>query len=123
MKNFQRKLKSISGESISEALIALLVAALGITMLAGAILTSGHIILNTEKSLRSYYSADGNMLTRASSSRESDGYAEIKFNPSGSIQSLSDKTSPLGSGRVSIPVEYYKNKKDSRGIVISYNRK
>ncbi len=49
------KLKSTAGESIAEVLIALLIAALALTMLASVISTSAKIITNSKTAMNAYY--------------------------------------------------------------------
>lgn len=50
-----RILGSQSGETIGETLVALLIAALALTMLAGAITASGNMIAKGRKKLKEYY--------------------------------------------------------------------
>ena len=54
----RKKLKSEAGESIAEVLIALLIAALALTMLASVISSSANIINNSKKKLSDYYAAN-----------------------------------------------------------------
>lgn len=49
------KLKSTAGESIAEVLIALLIAALALTMLASVISTSARIITSSKAAMNTYY--------------------------------------------------------------------
>ena len=49
------KLKSKAGESIAEVLIALLIAALALTMLASVITTSARIITSSKAAMNAYY--------------------------------------------------------------------
>ena len=49
------KLKSTAGESIAEVLIALLIAALALTMLASVISTSARIITSSKAAMNAYY--------------------------------------------------------------------
>lgn len=49
------KLKSKAGETIGETLIALLVSALALTMLAGAISTAAKLITESETKMTEYY--------------------------------------------------------------------
>lgn len=50
-----KKLKSQRGETIAETLLAMLIAALALTMLAGAIATANMIIRNSDKTMDTYY--------------------------------------------------------------------
>ena len=58
MKKLKKKLRSQAGESIGETLVALLIAALALTMLAGAISVSARVILQGRDKLDSYYKAN-----------------------------------------------------------------
>ncbi len=52
------KLKAQAGESIAEVLIALLIAALALTMLASVISTSARIINKSKSKMAAYYDAN-----------------------------------------------------------------
>jgi Tfp pilus assembly protein PilV len=52
------KLKSQSGESLGEVLVALLIAALAMTMLASVITTTSRIIKQSKDDLKTYYDAN-----------------------------------------------------------------
>lgn len=49
------KLKSTSGESIAETLVAVLISAFALLMLAGTVNTASNLITNSQASLKSYY--------------------------------------------------------------------
>ena len=55
MKKLRKKLKSRSGETLTETLVALLIAALALTMLAGAIAASSNVINKSRERLDQYY--------------------------------------------------------------------
>lgn len=52
------KLKSNAGESLGEVLIALLIAALAMTMLASVISSASRILTNSHKAIDEYYEAN-----------------------------------------------------------------
>ena len=52
------KLKDNHGESITETLVALLIASFALIMLAGAITTSVRIVSSSKKKIGEYYNAD-----------------------------------------------------------------
>jgi len=54
-KTIQSKLKSCVGESIGETLIALLISALALIMLAGAISSASRIVTRNKASMEEYY--------------------------------------------------------------------
>lgn len=57
------KLRSRAGESLVETLVALLVSALALTMLAGAVTTATRIIEASDKKMNEYY-ANNNLLAQ-----------------------------------------------------------
>ena len=63
MKKASRKLKSRAGESIGETLVALLISALALVMLAGAISATGRMITASDKQLGKYYDGDKRLVT------------------------------------------------------------
>ena len=56
-----KKLKSTSGESIAETMVAVLISALALLMLAGTINSSSRIITNTQTKLIEYYNASNTL--------------------------------------------------------------
>lgn len=54
----KRKIHSKAGESIGETLIALLISALALVMLAGAIGSAARIITRSNAAVKSHYDAD-----------------------------------------------------------------
>ena len=62
MKDFKqrasRKLRNNAGESIGETLIALLISALALVMLAGAISSTARMITKSDKQMGKYYAGD-----------------------------------------------------------------
>lgn len=53
----KKKLRSRAGETISEVLVALLIASISLVMLAGMITASAHAIERSRKMLETYYEA------------------------------------------------------------------
>ena len=62
-----KKLRSQLGETIGETLVSLLIGALALTMLAGAVTTAGRLVKDSRNNLDSYYS-QRDVLTEMSSS-------------------------------------------------------
>lgn len=58
MEKLKQKLHSQAGESIGETLVSLLIAALALVMLAGAISASSGVILKSRDKLEKYYTAN-----------------------------------------------------------------
>jgi len=63
-KQIRRKLKSRAGESIGETLVALLISALALVMLAGAISATARMITVSDKQLGKYYDGDNKLVVR-----------------------------------------------------------
>ena len=55
------KLRSQAGETIGETLVSLLIGALALTMLAGAVSTAGRLVNNSRDNLKEYYSGRDEM--------------------------------------------------------------
>ena len=62
-KRIMKKLRDHSGETIAETLIALLVSALALVMLAGAIGTAARVVTTSERTMQAYYLANNNLAT------------------------------------------------------------
>ena len=60
-----KKLKSRAGESIAETLVALLISALALLMLAGAVSSAARVVTGSSNKLKEYYAADRNLATRS----------------------------------------------------------
>ena len=60
----RRKLSSKAGETIAETLVALLISALALVMLAGAISTTAKVINTSDKKMGKYYEQDANLAAR-----------------------------------------------------------
>ena len=68
-KQISRKLKSSAGESIAETLVALLISALALVMLAGAISATARMIILSDKQMGKYYEADANLVQQPTSGK------------------------------------------------------
>ena len=111
MKEMKRKLKSQSGESIGETLIALLIAALALVMLAGAISSSSGTIQKSKKKLNDYYSAN----------EESSGVVKMTSGGTSGVVILTDGTSAMLAQ--SYGVTFFKNDIYSQKTVVAYKEK
>jgi len=103
-----RKLKSRSGESIAETLVAVLIAAFGLLMLAGTINSASNLITNSKKKLSEYYEAN-NTLASATSTSGTDG--------SVSINEATGETAWITS-----KVKVFKNDKLGSRTVVAYRK-
>ncbi len=55
MRDIKNKLRSRAGESIGETLVALLIAALALLMLAGAVSSASKIVTRNKAAMEEYY--------------------------------------------------------------------
>ena len=67
------KLRSSRGESISETLVAVLISALALVMLAGAIATASRLVTSSRTKLGRYYDSNNAMVTM----EHPNGYVDI----------------------------------------------
>ncbi len=98
-----KKLNSRAGESLAETLVALLISALALVMLAGAITAAGDVVTRSKNKLKDYYTENENIVQRNTSG----GGGNITI---------------TGDG-VSIPsyaITIYKNEEFSKYPVVSY---
>ena len=107
----KKKLKSQAGESIGETLVSLLIAALALVMLAGAISASSGVIMKGRNKLNAYYTAN----------EAESGVVKMKSGTRGDddIMTLTDRKGQF-TGSPSYPVTYYKNNEFNNRIVIAY---
>ena len=59
-----QKLRSSAGETIAETLISLLISALAMVMLAGAISATANMITSSDRKMGQYYENDANLATQ-----------------------------------------------------------
>ena len=62
---WKKKLRSRAGETLAETLVALLVASIGLTMLASMINSSARLITKSRSVLRDYYAENNKLEERA----------------------------------------------------------
>ena len=107
MNSFLRKIRSRHGESIAEALIALLISSVGLMMFAGMITSSVRLITRSKTVLHSYYQKNNVLETR-------DG------RPAGSMNMILKTGGTSGTETESFEVTYYENSTIGSRPVISY---
>ena len=112
MKIIKKKLNSRTGESISETLISLLIAALALVMLAGAVSSSSGMIMKSKDKMNSYYSAN----------EASNGVVKKTYGTGSTVTGgiIITDTSRVISDQ-SYNIEYFKNEEFGRTTVVAYN--
>lgn len=103
------KLRNKAGETISETLVALLIAALALVMLAGAISAASHMVTNSRNRLNGYYDKN----------EEPDGVVLMSSSTdSGTLTIAGNDSDPTISASVSI----YQNTEFGDNSVIAYKK-
>ena len=90
--NMLRKLKSTSGESIAETLVAVLISAFALLMLAGTVNTASNLITKSKAALQTYYSNTNDLATHDAGSnvKKVDKFS-VQIAGDGVSQTWSDK--------------------------------
>ena len=104
----KRKINSRAGESISETLVAVLISALALVMLAGAITTASRLVTQSRNRLESYYEANNVMAEMP----DSDGVASSVY-----------ITESDGSASFACEVNLYRNEVFKNKPVSAYKSK
>jgi len=112
----KRKLISQAGESIGETLIALLISALALMMLAGAVSTGMRIVTNSKNKMDDYYVVNNAIVARDTTPPTIDGTAVADFSGEFSVEI----SNLLPSGATIPKVDYWKNEQLSGIPVITY---
>ena len=108
--SIQKRLRSRAGETIAEVLVSVLIAALGMALLAGMISAASKMITNSRKSTETYVSAENILMTQPDSVG-----TDAPVVLGSDMVTLSQKLSNAGSETV--PVNTYTVKNSS---VVSY---
>ena len=119
IKRVKQKLKSDAGESIAEVLIALLIAALALTMLASVISTSARMITQSKEKLEKYYAANEELNTRTHDSSKNLTTTGTGKEVTVTVKAGDDGIDFLATGN-KILTNYYDNKQVSNTDVIAY---
>lgn len=112
------KLRSKSGESIGETLVALLISALALVMLAGAISSAARMITLSKDKLSKYYKADKQVVEHIAPAEGDDD----KLITTGSIQvNVQDQTGNIIQTHSGLT--YYSNAQYANKPVVLYVNK
>ena len=111
MNRLSNKLNSRTGETIAETLVALLISALALIMLAGAISTTSRVVTESENKMQEYYTANNSLAEPSGNNgtltiADSEGKNVILFGTTSSIDIAYSKNDAF-SGH---PVVAYKKK-------------
>lgn len=113
-----KKLTSQAGESIGETLVALLISALALVMLAGAVSAGMRVVTSSKEKMDGYYKVNNAVVARETSAPTINGTAASGFGQ-GSLSVSITNFLPTGQ---SIPAAaYWKNEQFSGVPVIAYS--
>ena len=110
LEKLKQKLQSRAGESIGETLVSLLIAALALVMLAGAISASSGVIMKSRDKLNDYYSAN----------EEASGVVKMTSGGSTVTDGITIEDNTRTISDQSFKVTYYKNDKFGKKTVVAY---
>ncbi len=74
----RKRLRSRAGETITEVLVSVLIAALGMTLLAGMISAASKMITDSKKSTETYVNAENILATQPDSLEGTDVHVDIR---------------------------------------------
>ena len=112
-----KKLASQSGESIGETLVALLISALALVMLAGAVSAGMRIVTNSKEKMDEYYKVNNAVVARETSAPTVKGTAAPGFSRNTLTVTINKL---LPSGTIP-PANYWKNETLSGVPVVVYS--
>lgn len=110
-----KRLKDTKGESLSEVLISLLIAALAIVLLAGMINASTSMVTKSKERMEQYVSGENEMVKQSGNAV---GSGQVQFESNGAPIKLNDDPSDTN-----VEVDYYTNGASGRYEVRSYKVK
>ena len=113
------KVKNNAGESISETLVSVLISALALVMLAGAITTATRIVKNSRTKLEAYYKANEIMAEMPTSSSDS----SVEVLSTGKTIRFIESGNDAASETENYNIVMYNNKVFSDKIVTEYKVK
>lgn len=116
-RDIRRKLSGDAGESISETLVALLIGALALVMLAGAISAGSNAIARGRQKLEKYYALNESVARRESVTDEHFKTGADTIRIAESAAGELDKLQLEGQA-----VVYYENDEFAKAPVVSYKK-
>lgn len=119
------RLKNSAGESLAEVLIALLIAALAMTMLAATISTASRMITNSKTKMGEYYEANDNLAEQLKDDTKTltIEISQMKLKAESTSEYEVDSSAAkvkLTANNPTTTVYYFENKKLPNISVISY---
>ena len=111
VKKIMRRLRSFAGESLTETLVAMLIASLAIVMLAGMISSAVRMVASSKQLVAEYTAAENALVEHTG---ESAAAGTVTLTENGTLVALSD------SSGTSVAVTCYENSTASGITVYSY---
>lgn len=120
----RKKLKDRGGEALAEVLIALAIAAVGMVLLAGMIMSSADLVNRSKNAVNEYVGAQNDLAQQGSSNL----VGSVAFSRTVVLDGtettasfvLTDEWMEVGGDPILIPVRYYINDKLGRKDVVAY---
>lgn len=116
MKKIVKKLKSRRGETITETLVALLIASIALVMLASMISSTSSIVTTSTKAMQEYYNANNRIVSHETAT-SAEGGTGTSSSPAVTF-SITGTESTLTLGPKNITL--YENNRFEKTPVISY---
>ena len=113
-----KKMSSQAGETIGETLVALLISALALVMLAGAVSAAMRVVTNSKAHIDAYYQVNNAVVDRATAAPTINGTAAPGFGRG----TLNVSVSNLLPTETISPQAYWKNAQLSGVSVIAYTK-
>lgn len=113
-----KKMSSQAGETIGETLVALLISALALVMLAGAVSSGMRIVTDSKDKMDVYYRVNNAVAERASTAPTIDGMKTEVFKGTLSVTI----TNLLPIGKTLPQIDYWQNEELSGIPVIAYTK-
>ena len=110
IRKLRHKINS-KGETLTETLVALLVASISVAMLASMIVVASRMLTRSEANLTEYYNADAQMVAKDPASLLAKGSLIIK----------DDVGSVLKIGGDDVRAQFFANKEARKNPVVSYS--
>ena len=123
MKKMKSRLRSKKGESIAEVLVAVLLSAIGLTMLATMISATSKMVIRSRNLTKEYVEQNNQLVEKADTSTRT-GSVQVRRVDSTSPDGTPIKLYgvPTANEDYSIPVKYYVNSRVGNVEVTSYKK-
>ena len=124
MKKMKSRLRSKKGESIAEVLVAVLLSAIGLTMLATMISATSKMVIRSRNLTKEYVEQNNQLVEKADTSTRTGSVQVLQVNSTSSAATpIKLYGVPTANEDYSIPVKYYVNSRVGNVEVTSYKKR